>query len=169
MIRRLLWQDLAWAGFILLLATLCGLGQQWHLVRLSWKGNLPAYLETQREKRLQAGMPGIKSLNLAQAYEIFQKGQGLFVDARSADEYAELHIIGAINLPREGVEKGWDGAALSGTPKDRLIVVYCGMISCDAAMKVAEKLESLGYTRVMIFLGGFRAWDEAGYPADTSK
>jgi rhodanese-related sulfurtransferase len=34
---------------------------------------------------------------------------------------------------------------------------------------VAEKLQAMGFTRVEAFLGGFRAWDEAGYPVDTSK
>ena len=35
--------------------------------------------------------------------------------------------------------------------------------------QVAEKLQALGFTRVMAYIGGFRAWDEAGYPADTGK
>jgi len=165
---RLIRQDLAWAGFILLLAAALGLSQQWSLVRLSWTGGLTAYLETQREKRVQKDFQGVKTLNLAQTYEIFQKGQTLFVDARSEEEYAELHILGAVNLNRERLDK--EGVrALSGIPVEREMVVYCGMISCEAALKAAEKLQSLGYSRVMVFMGGFRAWDEAGYPADTSK
>jgi len=168
LIQRLIRQDLAWAGMILLLAAACGLWHQWGLVRLSWKGSLPAYLETQREKRVQARLQGVKTLNLAQAYEIFQQGQALFVDARSPDEYAELHIPGAVNLPPELLDR--QGAkALTGIPAEREMVVYCGMLSCNAALNVAEKLESLGFKRLSVFLGGFRAWDEAGYPADTGK
>lgn len=166
--RHTLRQDLAWAGTILLLASACGLLHQWGLVRLAWKGNLPAYLETQRERRVQARLQGVKTLNLIQAYDIFQKGQALFVDARSPDEYAEMHIPGAVNLPPETLEK--EGVkALRSIPADREMVVYCGMLSCNAALNVAEKLESLGFKRLSVFLGGFRAWDEAGYPADTSK
>lgn len=166
--RHTLRHDLAWAGIILLLAAACGLLHQWNLVRLAWKGNLPAYLETQRERRVQARLQGVKTLNLSQAYDIFQKGQALFVDARIPDEYAEMHIPGAVNLPLELLEK--EGAkALTGLPAEREMVVYCGMLSCNAAMNVAEKLESLGFKRLSVFLGGFRAWDEAGYPADTSK
>ena len=166
--RHTLRQDLAWAGIILLLAAAGGLLHQWDLVRLAFQGNLPAYLEIQRERQVQTRIQGVKTLNLAQAYDIFQKGQTLFVDARSPDEYAEMHIPGAVNLPEENLEK--EGAkALKGIPADRAIVVYCGMLSCNAALKVAEKLESLGFKRLSVFLGGFRAWDEAGYPADTSK
>ncbi len=168
MIRRLMQQDLAWAGFILLLAAALGLGLQWRLVRLSWTGGLPAYLETQREQRLQKEFQGIKTLNLAQAYEIFQKGQALFVDARSAEEYAELHIPGAVNLSRERLDQ--EGTrAVAGIPTDRELVVYCGLSSCEAALRAAEKLQSIGYSRVQVFMGGFRAWDDAGYPAETSK
>jgi 3-mercaptopyruvate sulfurtransferase SseA len=58
---------------------------------------------------------------------------------------------------------------LAGIAKDREIVVYCSQASCDLALEVAEKLQALGYTQVRAFMGGFRAWDEAGYPADTSK
>lgn len=168
MIRRLMQQDLAWAGFVLLLAVVFGVGLQWQLVRLSWTGRLPAYLEAQREQRLQKEFQGIKTLNLAQAYEIFQKGQALFVDARNAEEYAELHIPGAVNLSRERLDK--EGAqAMAGIPTDRDLVVYCGMSSCEAALRAAEKLQSMGYSRVQVFMGGFRAWDDAGYPADISK
>jgi rhodanese-related sulfurtransferase len=168
MIRRLIRQDLAWAGFILLLALACGLGQQWRLVHLSWTGGLPAHLEQQREERRRAEFQGVKTLNLAQAYEIFQQGQALFVDARNADEYGELHIPGAVNLSSSDLNQGGT-KALTGIATDRQVVVYCGQVSCDAALQVAEKLQSLGYTRVTAFMGGFRAWDEAGYPAETSK
>jgi rhodanese-related sulfurtransferase len=161
-------QDLAGAGLILLLAAAVGLGLQWQLVRLSWTGKLPAYLAAQREQRLQKEFQGIKTLNLAQTYEIFQKGQAQFVDARSPEEYAELHIPGAVNLNRERLDQ--EGAkAVAGIPSDRELVVYCGMSSCEAALKTAEKLQSLGYSRVQVFMGGFRAWDDAGYPADTSQ
>lgn len=165
--RRLIRQDLAWAGYMLLVALAFGLGQQRDLVRLSWTGELPAYLETRREQRLKE-IKGLQTLNLAQTYEIFLKGQALFIDARNAEEYAELHIPGAVNLNRERLDK--EGPrAVSGIPADRELVVYCGMSSCEAALKAAEKLQELGHKRIMVFMGGFRAWDEAGYPADTGK
>jgi rhodanese-related sulfurtransferase len=166
--RRLLRQDLAWAGLILLLATVLGLWQQWQLVRLSWTGGLAAHLEQQREHRRQVEFQGVPTLNLAQTYAIFQKGQALFVDARDADEYAELHIAGAVNLPAELLTRQGN-RALEGIPRDRRIVVYCGLANCDKGLEVAEKLLALKFTRVSAFMGGFRAWDEAGYPAETSE
>ncbi len=72
-----------------------------------------------------------------------------------------------MNLPLPKVEKVGN-QAVADIAKDRQIVVYCAEAHCDIALKVAEKLQSLGFTRVSAFLGGFKAWDEAGYPVDTS-
>ena len=166
--RRLVAQDLAWAGVILLLAAVLGIWQQWQLVRLSWTGALPAHLEQQREQRREVEFQGVKTLNLPQTYEIFQGGQALFVDARDADEYAELHITGAVNLPPDLLARQGN-RALAGIPRDRRIVVYCGLANCNKGLEVAEKLQSLKFTKVSAFMDGFRAWDEAGYPAETSK
>lgn len=161
-------QDLAWAAYILGLAVLIGLMQQWPLVRQSWQGGLAARLEQARSQRRQEEFQGVQTVNLAQAYAIFQQGQALFIDARPADEYAELHVPKALNIPPNMLENG-AAAKVAGIAKDRQIVAYCSQESCDLALKVAEKLQSLGFSRVKVFMGGFRAWDEAGYPADTSK
>ena len=161
-------QDLVWAGVILAAALLLGLMQQWELVHQSWRGELAPRLAQVRDQRRQKEFQGVKTVNLAQAYALFQPGQALFIDARPADEFAELHIPKALNIPPDLVEAGLPGKVAS-LAKDREIVVYCGQVSCDLALKVAEKLQTLGFTRVMAYVGGFRAWDEAGYPADTGK
>ncbi len=161
-------QDLFWAGFILGLAVLFGLVQQWPLVRQSWRGELAARLEQVRSQRRQEEFQGVKTLNLAQAYAQFQGGQALFIDARKPDEYAELHITKALNITPSMLEAG-GAEKVAGLAKDREIVVYCGQVSCDLALRVAEELQALGFTRVTAFVEGFKAWDEAGYPADTNK
>ena len=161
-------QDLAWAGFILGLAVLFGLAQQWGLVRQSWQGELAARLEQVRSQRRQKQFQGVKTVNLAQAYALFQEGRALFIDSRPPEEYAELHIPKALNISPSMLKAG-GAEKVAGLAKDREIVVYCGQVSCDLALQVAEKLQALGFTRVTAYMGGFRAWDEAGYPADTSK
>ncbi|MEW6657487.1 MAG: rhodanese-like domain-containing protein [Thermodesulfobacteriota bacterium] len=166
--RGLCRQDLAWAAFLLVLAAAFGLVKHWPLVNLSFQGKLAAHLEEMRAQRRQVQFQGVRTLNLSQAYELFQKGQSLFIDARKPEEYQELHIAGAVNLSPEKVQRG-DNPALTGIAKERQIVVYCGEAHCDIALKVAEKMQALGFTQVAAFLGGFKAWDEAGYPVDTSK
>jgi rhodanese-related sulfurtransferase len=160
-------QDLAWAGFILGAALVFGLVQQWPLARYAWQGELAPLLEQARNQRRAKEFQGVKTVNLAQAYALFQQGS-LFIDARPEDEFAELHIPKSLNITPGMVEAGV-AEQVAGLARDREIVVYCGQVSCDLALKVAEKLQSLGFTRVMAFVGGFRTWDEAGYPADTGK
>jgi len=161
-------QDLAWAGFILGAAVLFGLAQQWPLVRASWRGELAPRLAQVRDQRRAEQFQGVKTVNLAQAYALFEQGQARFIDARPADEFKELHVPKSLNIPPDRVSAGV-AEKVAGLAKDQEIVVYCGQVSCDLALKVAEKLQALGFTRVTAYLGGFRAWDEAGYPADTGK
>jgi rhodanese-related sulfurtransferase len=161
-------QDLAWAGLILGAAMLFGLVLQWPLVRQSWRGELASLLSQARNQRRQEQFQGVKTISLAQAYARFQQGQALFIDARPADEFAELHVPKSLNITPSLVEAGL-AEKVAGLARDREIVVYCGQVSCDLALKVAEKLQALGFNRVTAYVGGFKAWDEAGYPADTNQ
>ncbi len=165
---RLWRQDLAWAGFILGVAACFGLVQQWPMVRQAWRGELTARIEQVRAERRQELFKGIKTVNLAQAYALFQQGNAMFIDARKPDEYAELHIPKARNIQPSQLED-LGAAVVAGIAKDQEIVVYCGQEACDLSLRVAEHLQGLGFIRVQVFLEGFRAWEEAGYPADTSK
>jgi rhodanese-related sulfurtransferase len=160
-------QDLAWAGVILGAGLLLGLMQHWELVHKSWQGQLSPLLAQVRDQRRAEQFQGVKTVNLAQAYALFQQ-DSLFIDARPADEFKELHVPKALNITPDMVEAGLT-EHVKGLARDREIVVYCGQVSCDLALKVAEKLQSLGFTRVSAFIGGFRAWDEAGYAADTGR
>lgn len=160
-------QDLAWAGVILGAAVLLGLMQHWEMVHKSWRGQLSPLLAQARDQRRAQQFQGVKTVSLAQTYALFQQGS-LFIDARPADEFNELHVPKSLNFTPDMVEAGL-AEKVAGLARDREIVVYCGQVSCDLALKVAEKLQALGFTRVMAFTGGFRAWDEAGYPADTGK
>ncbi len=103
---RLWRQDLAWAGLILGVALLLGLMQQWELVHRSWRGELAARLAQARDQRRQQEFQGVKTINLAQAYARFQQGQTRFIDARPAEEFAELHIPKALNLTPEMAAAG---------------------------------------------------------------
>jgi rhodanese-related sulfurtransferase len=166
---RITWRpELAWAFGLLGLALILGLSFHWSLVQASFRGNLTPLLDQKRQERRQAQFQGVRTLDLAQAHQIWQEGRALFVDARKAEEYRELHVQGAMNVPPETwVELS--SPELLKMDRMRELVVYCSQESCDDALKLAKKLREAGFTRVLAFTGGFRAWDEAGYPADTSR
>jgi rhodanese-related sulfurtransferase len=166
--KRGVWiSDLSWAVYLLGLAVLFGLAQHWPLVQVARQGELPAFLTKLRQERREITFQGVRTINLTQAYAFWEEGQTLFLDARKPDDYAELHIEGALNLPPGSWENNPEITALAKVPKDRRIVVYCSQAACDDALKAAEKLQSQGFSQVTVFLGGFRIWDEAGYPVDT--
>ena len=75
-------------NFILLLAAALGLGLQWQLVRLSWTGGLPAYLDTQRE---QAAIGAFISLSEPTA--------PMLKEAATAGFYQPAHLPG-LEFPR---------------------------------------------------------------------
>jgi rhodanese-related sulfurtransferase len=159
--------DLFCAALICTLAMVFGLAQHWSLVHASFKGELPAYLDKRRDQRRALQFQGVKTVNLEQAYHLWE-GNTLIIDARHAEDYRELHMEKAMNFPPDK----WHELAtsgLAGMEKNRQIMVYCSQESCDDALKLAGKLQALGFTRVLAFTGGFRAWDEAGYPVDTSR
>jgi len=160
--------DFFLAAGLLGLAVILGFMFHWPLVQASLRGNLAALLDQKRQERRGVQFQGVKTLNLAQAYQIWQEQQALFVDARKAEEYQELHVQGAVNVPPETWAE-LSSSELMKMDRTQELVVYCSQESCDDALKLAKKLRAAGFTRVLAFTGGFRAWDEAGYPADTSR
>jgi len=168
-VRRLLTkEDTLWAGYLLLLAMMFGLFYHWPLVKLAWRGDLTAYLDKLRDQRRAVEFKGIPSVSLEKAHDLWKEGQTLFLDARGPEDFADLHIPKAVNLPPEKLSDLQE-TGIPGLPRDRRIVVYCAKKQCNSALKVARHLQSLGFTQVMAFLGGFQAWDEAGYDVDTSR
>ena len=76
----------------------------------------------------------------------------IILDVRRADEFAEGHIPGAINVANESI--GTD--EIPELPdKDQLILVYCR--SGRRSKEAAEKLVKLGYTNIVEF-GGILDW-----------
>jgi rhodanese-related sulfurtransferase len=162
--------DLLWAGYLLLLAIVFSLAYQWPMVKVSWQGKLTSFLEDIQEHRRVTEFKGVPSVSLEEAQELWKGGETLFLDARDADDYAELHIPKAINIPLDKLSKSeLKNTGILGLPRDRRIVVYCARKQCHASLKEAKYLQSLGFTRVMAFLDGFQAWDEAGYDVDSSR
>jgi len=85
---------------------------------------------------------------------MMKQGENInIVDVRAADDYAEGHIPGAVNLPKDK----WQ--TLEGLRKDKINVLYCYSQVCHLAATAAVEFASKGYP-VMELEGGFRAWKE---------
>lgn len=76
----------------------------------------------------------------------------IILDVRTAQEYSEKHIPGAINIPNETINT----EDIPEMPdKEQLILVYCR--SGNRSKQAAEKLVKLGYTNIVEF-GGINDW-----------
>lgn len=94
------------------------------------------------------------SISMEEAKEVFAKpGNYTILDVRRADEYAEGHIPGAINVANEdiGAEQPLELPDLN-----RIIFVYCR--SGRRSKEASAKLAALGYTNIYEF-GGILDWD----------
>lgn len=173
MIWRFFRQDVAWAGLILMVALSYGGYRHWQLVQAGWQGQLQAFRETELPEEGQVQGGRLRLIELPEARELFNQKETLFVDVSKPQDYDELHITGAVNLPQEELSDGQQGqkeiTVLKGIPKDHKILVYCGSGGCDRSVTVAQLLLKLGYNQIKLFPGGFHAWDEAGYPMDTNR
>ena len=76
----------------------------------------------------------------------------IMLDVRTAEEFSDSHIPGAVNIPNEeiGTEE------IPQLPdKDQKIFVYCR--SGNRSKQASEKLAALGYTNIIEF-GGINSW-----------
>jgi rhodanese-related sulfurtransferase len=90
--------------------------------------------------------------------ELKTANKPFLVDVRTADEYAEGFIEGAINIPIQELTKHLDLLP----DLNQNIVVYCGSGHRSAIAMTALNL--LGYTKVRSMLSGTSAWAAAKFP-----
>jgi protein-disulfide isomerase/rhodanese-related sulfurtransferase len=106
----------------------------------------PALIDTQELRRL-----------------LINNAQPLFVDVRSAGDYAAGRIPGAVSLPADEVDRRWNTL-----PKDRTIILYeSGRSSADicAASRAAGRTlldHGFPFSQVKVYQDGLAGWERAG-------
>ena len=94
-----------------------------------------------------------RQVNAEEADSMMEEESGyIILDVRTAQEYSEKHIPGAINIPNETIGTK-DIPELP--DKEQLILVYCR--SGNRSKQASEKLVKLGYTNIVEF-GGINDW-----------
>lgn len=81
----------------------------------------------------------------------------MLLDVRTAEEYAEGHIEGAINIDVN--QDSFAERAAQMLPKTKTIAVYCR--GGRRSMKAADQLEAAGF-KIVNLKGGITEWKEAG-------
>lgn len=108
--------------------------------------------------RARGGLSGVDTLV---ATQMANQQHAVFVDVRSAEEYAQGHIAQARNVPLDQI----DGRAASVLPKNKPLIVVCS--SGRTATRAAALLQGKGFQNVVTLNGGMQSWLQAGLPVTT--
>lgn len=101
----------------------------------------------------QSAKKTYRQITMEEAVTMLEEETGYTIlDVRTAQEYSEKHIPGAINIANESIGTE-DIPKLP--DKDQLILVYCR--SGNRSKQASEKLVKLGYTNI-VEIGGINSW-----------
>ncbi len=105
--------------------------------------------------------PEIQEISAEDAKRLLDQDEATFVDVRDPGSYSAAHVPGALNLLDSTVE-----AFVTGTPKDRTLVVYCfhGHSSLGGAAYFMDQ----GFKTVFSMTGGFESW-RGTYPQEPPR
>lgn len=104
-------------------------------------------------------------LSLEEFADFVETKHGIVLDARPEIFHRLGHVPGALNLPRDDFENAYP--SVRGQLEANFsqpIVIYCASSTCEDAELVKKALTALGFTRLMIFQGGWAGWEKAGKP-----
>ncbi len=110
-------------------------------------------------------MPEIPRVSVHEAKAKLEEGEKvLIVNSCDTKEYDELHIKGAISMPLDTMQDPYDNVE----GYDEIIPYGC----CDdeqCSARAVQKFMEAGFDNVAAMDGGLDAWEEAGYPVESSS
>ena len=91
-----------------------------------------------------------------------------FIDARDAGSYEAGHIPGAILMDAEKLDSDplFDQAKIAELPRTDVLIVYCSGGQCDLSRRLGTNLVTRGFTKVLVYEGGWNEWTEEGQPTE---
>jgi len=104
----------------------------------------------------------VKETNVAEVKKRMDAGEKLtLVDVREDNEWSKGHIASAVHLGKGIIERDIEAAVPN---KDQEIILYCGGGFRSAL--AADALKKMGYTNPVSMDGGWRGWNEQGFPTE---
>lgn len=111
-------------------------------------------------KLVESVMPRVREISCEDVNAMLEKLEAfLLIDVREESEWACGYIDGAQHLARGIIERDIESRV---PDKAANIVLYCGGGYRSAL--AADSLQKMGYTNVKSMEGGWRGWNERGYP-----
>lgn len=104
-----------------------------------------------------------QEIGIKDAAMLFITGRAVFLDARSAFEYAQGHIQGAISLPPREFAAQYQDIKPQLQGKEA-IITYCDGERCPLSIALAEHLRGAGLKNVFVLKNGWSLWQAEKLP-----
>ncbi len=105
----------------------------------------------------------IQRISIAEAKAQFESGKAVIIDVRGEPVYKLGHIRGSSQIPMNEI-----AAQASELPKDKTIILYCSCPAEHSSVAAAQILKAKGIDNTAALVGGYPAWQAAGYPIEGS-
>ncbi|MGQ9802021.1 MAG: rhodanese-like domain-containing protein [Candidatus Saccharicenans sp.] len=153
-----------WQGIIIILCLSLVLGAVTNagLIRRFLQGEFRQAFLSREE------YPGLVFISLAEVEELWHNQQAVIVDSRTASEFRQGHIPGAISVPLEQV-KGSNYGLLQTIPSGQPLIIYCEGGDCLTSLNLARLLHDRGFRDLRIFSGGWLEWTAAELPVEKTE
>lgn len=99
----------------------------------------------------QAAAPSVQQISMNEAVKALQNQQVVFVDVRTADEYKQGHVPGAILIPLADLEN-----RRNEIPKDKKVLLICRSGARSSQANII--LQKYGFTNTYSVNGGMLEW-----------
>lgn len=107
---------------------------------------------------LNRKISGINPLGTAEAIQIVNQRNGLFLDIRETVEFKKEHIAESMSLPLSTLETN---IAKLKDPTQPIILIC---VSGQRSRTAAKQLRSNGFSDISVLSGGLNAWKDAKLP-----
>jgi len=159
---KAIWKRAAWQiPALLILSAVAALG-----VNALRSDRLPLVGDFSMAARMTTATGERMDITLEEAEKLYFTHAAVFIDARSAEEYAQGHIRDARSLPWQDVDLNFMTVTADlelTTP----IVTYCDGETCELSHDLALFLRDAGFTDTRVLINGWTVWQQAGLPVGT--
>jgi rhodanese-related sulfurtransferase len=111
------------------------------------------------------GLPALRKaqggeLTPTQAVMLINREKGVLIDISNAEEFAQAHAAGALNVPLAQLETS------TALPKKKTVPLIVLCPTGSRAVRAVTTLKKLGFESCRALSGGTQAWRQAGLPID---
>ena len=104
----------------------------------------------------------VREVSVDETRRKLETGKAKLIDVREESEWVAGHARGAEHMGKGVIERDIEARV---PDKNAELILYCGGGFRSALS--ADSLQKMGYRNVVSMAGGWRAWQEAGAPAES--